>query len=38
MEANFTGECMWQLMYEKGTKAEMEALINWRPENDFWWQ
>lgn len=36
MEGNFTGECLWQLLYGKGMKAELEALIDWKPEKDYW--
>ena len=38
MEANFTGEMLWQLLYGKGMKADLEGLIGWKPDTDFWWQ
>lgn len=39
MEGNFAGEAMWQMVYGKGMKAELEELIGWRPEpNKFWWE
>ena len=38
MEANFTGEMLWQLLYGKGMKADMEELIGWKPEKQFWWE
>lgn len=38
MEGNFYGDPMWQMYYEKGMKADFEELIQWKPENKFWWQ
>ena len=38
MEGNFTGDFMWQLFYERGTKKEFEKLIGWSLEKDFWWR
>ena len=35
MEGNFTGECLWQLVYGKGMKAELEELIDWKPQKDY---
>ena len=36
MEGNYGGECLWQLMYGKGMKADLENLINWRPSQEYW--
>lgn len=38
MEGNCAGEFMWQLIYEKGMKAEIEEIMNWSPEQEFWWK
>lgn len=38
IEGNFYGEPIWQMVYHEGTKSEFEELINWKPENEFWWQ
>ena len=39
MEGNFAGECMWQMVYGRGMKKELEELIAWKPDpNKFWWE
>ncbi len=38
MEGNFTGDFMWQLFENRGTKKEFEDLIGWKLTKDFWWQ
>lgn len=38
MEANYSGEFMWQLMLHKGGKKEFEDIIGWKMDSDFWWQ
>lgn len=38
MEANFAGDFMWQMCYEKGMREEFEKLIGWRSEKKFWWE
>lgn len=38
MEANYSGEFMWQLIRQSGGKNEFEEIIGWKMENDFWWQ
>ena len=38
MEGNFYGDPMWQMYYQKGMKDDFEKLINWKPENKFWWK
>ena len=38
MEGNYYGDPMWQMYYQKGMKADFEELINWRPEEKFWWR
>lgn len=38
MEANYSGECMWQLIRGEGGKKEIEELIGWEMDADFWWQ
>jgi len=39
MEGNFAGECMWQLMYGRGMRKEMEELIGWKMDDSkFWWE
>lgn len=38
MEANYAGECMWQMMRQCGGKEEFENLIGWKMDADFWWQ
>lgn len=37
IEANYDGDFMWQLYYERGMKREFEELIHWKLEG-FWWQ
>lgn len=38
IEGNFAGEFIWQMWYERGMKEEFEKLINWKPDQDFWWK
>lgn len=38
MEGNFHGEFMWQLCYDRGMKRELEDVMRWKPEHQFWWQ
>lgn len=38
MEANECGEPLWQLNTGRGYKKELETLIHWKPECDFWWE
>lgn len=38
MEGNVNGEFMGQLVHQKGMKKEFEKLIDWKPQNEFWWQ
>ena len=38
MEGNYSGEFMWQMVYEKGMKADFEDLIGWKPDKQFWWE
>ena len=38
VEANYSGEFMWQLIRQCGGKQEFEDIIGWKMEADFWWQ
>lgn len=38
MEINYQGECMWQLIQGKGCREEIEELIGWKMDKEFWWQ
>ena len=38
IEGNYYGEPIWQMVYHEGTKPELEELIGWKPESEFWWQ
>lgn len=38
MEANYSGDFMWQLYRQKGMRQEFEDLIGWRLDKEFWWQ
>lgn len=38
MEGNFYGDVMWQMCYDKGMKEDLENLIGWKPDKQFWWQ
>ena len=38
MEANYSGEFMWQLIRNCGWKPEFEDIIGWKMENEFWWE
>ncbi len=37
MEGNYKGQFIWELIYERGFRAEFEKMINWKLEKDFWW-
>ncbi len=38
IEANYGGECMWQMINSKGCREELEELIGWKMKEEFWWQ
>lgn len=38
MEGNFSGDFMWQMCLERGTKKEFEELIGWKLDKQFWWE
>ena len=38
IEGNFMGEFTSQVAYGKGCKSELEQLIGWKPEKEFWWE
>lgn len=38
IEGNVSGQLLGQLLYGKGIKSELEALLNWKPDKDFWWE
>ncbi len=38
MEANYDGDFMGQLFYKRGMKKELEDLICWKYDKDFWWE
>lgn len=38
IEGNFMGEFTSQVAYGKGCKSELENLIGWKPEKDYWWE
>lgn len=38
MEANFSGEYMWQMFCQKGFREELEAISGVKRENEFWWK
>lgn len=38
MEGNFYGDPMWQMFLQKGMKEDFERLLNWKPEDKFWWK
>ena len=38
MEANYGGECMWQMIRQCGGRRELEDIIGWKMDADFWWQ
>ena len=38
IEANPNGEFICQLIMQKGLKAELEAIMRWKPEKEFWWE
>lgn len=38
LEANPDGEFLAQFAFEKGLKEELEELIDWKPEHEYWWQ
>lgn len=37
MEANFSGDCMWQLYFEKGFLSEYEEVLGVPHSDKFWW-
>ena len=38
IEANPNGEFICQLIMQRGLKGELEELIHWKPEQEFWWE
>lgn len=38
MEGNYSGECTWQLIRNCGGRAEIEEIIGWKLDKEFWWQ
>ena len=38
MEANYSGDFMWQLYRNKGMREDFENLIGWKLDTEFWWQ
>ena len=38
MEANYSGDFMWQLYRDRGMKKEFEELIGWKLDKEFWWK
>lgn len=38
MEGNFSGDFMWQMCLNRGTKKEFEDMIGWHLTKEFWWQ
>lgn len=38
MEGNFAGEFLGQLVHRRGMKQEVEALLGWKPDKQFWWE
>ena len=38
MEANFDGEFCGQLVYHKPIKEELENIIDWKCDKEFWWE
>ena len=38
MEANFSGEFMWQMFREEGFREEFEKLTGWKRQSEFWWK
>ena len=38
MEGNYSGEQISQIILEKGLRGELEELIGWKYEKEYWWQ
>lgn len=39
IEANYYGDMLWQMIYQKGMRDDMEQMIGWhKDDNKFWWQ
>lgn len=38
MEANFSGEFMWQMFRQEGYRKELEELTGWKRKTEFWWE
>lgn len=38
IEGNFMGEFTSQVAYGRGCKPDLEKLIGWKPEKEFWWE
>ena len=38
IEANPNGEFICQLIAQKGLKSELEDVLHWKPEKEFWWE
>ncbi len=38
IEANPNGEFICQLIAQRGLKHELEAILRWSPEKEFWWE
>lgn len=38
MEGNYDAEFLGQLVYKKGIKKELEDIIGWKPNKEFWWE
>lgn len=38
MEANYSGEFIWQLIRGEGGREEFENIIGWKMDSDYWWQ
>lgn len=38
LEGNSEGEFGAQFVYKRGLKNELEALINWKPNIEYWWE
>ncbi len=38
MEGNDNGEFVAQIVIERGFREELEKILNWKPEQEFWWE
>lgn len=39
IEANYYGDMLWQMIYDKGMRTELEEIIGWhKDDNKFWWK